>query len=248
MIAHEVESPVWQLHNVDCRDWLKACESGRFHAVITDPPYRVVATSAVTKRTGSAKNIYGNNAPPRYDEWIPECYRVLKPGGSFFVFEHPNNWHVLTHAVEKAGFEIVQTIIYHVKNRHGLFPGEFFNHYDVCIYAVEPPYSGRVFNMSPPGGGGLAFRDSSDVYTTTWRGENGRVDLDTPGRKDVQFLRTLVYTTTNPGDWVLDPFAGTGTTLRAALAEGRNAVGCEVRKNVADEVRRRLKESSALPW
>ncbi len=65
-----------------------------------------------------------------------------------------------------------------------------------------------------------------DEPTASTRGVGGK--NPTPGQKPLTLLRKLVLAYSEPGDLVIDPFAGTGTTLLAAVMEGRDAWGCEI--------------------
>lgn len=61
-----------------------------------------------------------------------------------------------------------------------------------------------------------------------------------PTQKPIEMVRGFVRAFTRPGDLILDPFAGSGTTLRAAADEGRRAVGVECRQDYCDLSARRL--------
>jgi DNA modification methylase len=65
-------------------------------------------------------------------------------------------------------------------------------------------------------------------------------DLGYPTQKTEALLRRILETTTRPGDWVLDPFAGSGTTLAAAQKLGRRWVGCDAGYGAIQTARRRL--------
>lgn len=72
------------------------------------------------------------------------------------------------------------------------------------------------------------------------RDRNHRVLTGNPTEKPIALTRDLVRKFTNSGDTILDPFAGSGTTLRAAIDEGRNAIGVEVDPYWCDFIARRV--------
>lgn len=63
-----------------------------------------------------------------------------------------------------------------------------------------------------------------------------------PTQKPLRMVREFVRLFTNPGDLILDPFAGTGTTLRAALDEGRRAIGVELEERYCEVAAKRLSQ------
>jgi len=105
----------------------------------------------------------------------------------------------------------------------------------------------------------IVLRDSPNVYTipkyssrtTIWRYAIGwnredKIAHEHPAIFTINFARDHIHTWTNPGDLVLDPFAGSGTTLRAAENLGRNSVGIEIHTPYIDLIRRRM-EQLVLP-
>lgn len=72
-------------------------------------------------------------------------------------------------------------------------------------------------------------------------------DLGYPTQKTEALLRRVIETSTQPGDWVLDPFAGSGTTLAVAQKLGRRWVGCDANGGSIQTVRRRLYAVMQLP-
>lgn len=217
----------------DCRrvllEW-DVAERGTVQLVLTDPPYRI--TPVATARFGDGKTTYGSE-PPKYEEWIPLLKRIMSPFGSLYVYEHQYRWHELVHAIEAAGFVVKHTLIWHATNRQYSVSREWGNMYDVCVFAVLPPVRSRTFNKS-----GYV----SDVWTEATQ----RNDVGVPGSKPVGMLRNIIRVSSNKGDLVLDPFLGSGTTLLAALHEGRNAVGIEIREGVARKVRANLLQANRL--
>ena len=74
--------------------------------------------------------------------------------------------------------------------------------------------------------------------TASTRGSNGQKGF--PGQKPLALMRALIRDYTKPGDLIIDPFAGSGTTLLAARAEGRNCVGAEIDPETYEKAKARL--------
>jgi len=67
-----------------------------------------------------------------------------------------------------------------------------------------------------------------------------------PTQKPIDLMKWLVRTYSNPGDTILDPFAGSGSTLVAAAIEGRKAIGIEQSKEYCDTIVKRLRENAGM--
>lgn len=76
--------------------------------------------------------------------------------------------------------------------------------------------------------------------TSSTKGNNGKA-RSYPGTKPIQLMRALVRDYSSKGDLVIDPFAGTGTTLLAAITEGRDAIGAELSKEAYALASKRLR-------
>lgn len=223
----------WNIVGGDCRTVLKEWNTnkqGTFQLVLTDPPYRI--TPVATRKFGDGSTAYGSK-PPRYEEWIPLLPRLMGPAASLYVYEHQYRWHELVHAIEAAGFKVLHTLIWHATNRQYYLARTWGDMYDVCVYAVLPPFKARTFNKS-----GYV----SDVWTEATQ----RNDVGVPGSKPLGMLRNIIRVSSNPGHRVLDPFMGSGTTLLAAMHEGRDSVGIELRAEVARKVRLNLAQAERL--
>jgi len=92
----------YTLHCGDCLDVLPTLEAGSVDAIVTDPPYELGFMGKAWDGSGIAYNV---------DVWR-ECLRVLKPGGYLLAFGGSRTYHRLACAVEDAGFEIRDQIMW----------------------------------------------------------------------------------------------------------------------------------------
>ena len=90
------------------------------------------------------------------------------------------------------------------------------------------------------------WNEYSEILTTSFwsfhRENSGIHNASYHGNFIPQVPRQLFSRYTKKGDWILDPFMGSGTSLIEAQRMGRNSIGIELQKCVSDEVRDRLKE------
>lgn len=90
------------LHNADCWETLKTLPDGSVHTIITDPPYDIGFMGKDWDKNSLITNV---------DFW-KECLRVLKSGGYLLSFGHSRTSHRMASAIENAGFEIRDTIMW----------------------------------------------------------------------------------------------------------------------------------------
>lgn len=86
----------------DCKDLVKELPDNSVHSVITDPPYEIKMMGRSWDSTGIASDV---------DMW-KECLRVLKPGGHLMSFSHARTYHRIACAIEDAGFNLRDQIIW----------------------------------------------------------------------------------------------------------------------------------------
>ena len=102
------------IFNADSMELLKLLPSNSVESIITDPPYHIGDTK--TKNKNSSTGIMGlewdgGDIAFRPEIW-KECLRVLKPGGHMLTFGYSRNYHHLAMAIENAGFEIRDTMMW----------------------------------------------------------------------------------------------------------------------------------------
>lgn len=116
-------------------------------------------------------------------------------------------------AMEIAGFSVKSVLVWD-REVHGMgdLKGNFAPRYDTCIFATKGRYL-------------LPGKRPADVIRC--QRLNG-AELVHPNEKPIDLLRQLVEATTVPGALILDPFAGSGSTLAAAAMTGRRYIGIEL--------------------
>jgi site-specific DNA-methyltransferase (adenine-specific) len=91
-----------EIFNNDCWDQIKSMADNSIDAIVTDPPYDI----GFMNKSWDKKSIVTNS------EFWKECLRVLKPGGHLLAFSHSRTSHRQTSAIEDAGFEIRDTVLW----------------------------------------------------------------------------------------------------------------------------------------
>ncbi len=202
------------------------------------------------------------------ERWLAAVKRVLKPTGSFFVAI--GDEYAAEHKVrlDALGFTMRNWIVWHYT--FGVNCKKKFNrsHAHIFYYVADP--NRFTFNPEPvrvPSARMTTYADRranpvGKLPDDTWvlrpqeSDAHFQTDADTwyvprvcgtfkergehPCQMPEAVLERIIQVASNPGDLVLDPFAGSGTTLAAAKKLGRRCLGIELSEEYADGVRRRL--------
>jgi adenine-specific DNA-methyltransferase len=205
-----------EIINGDCRQVLKTLPAASFDLVLTDPPYGVGYRPF--------KNNAGQTVANDVDlgpvmSSFRDIHRVLKPDRLCVAFYGWNRPEILT-AWIAAGFTPVDHIVW---RKEYASSRRFLKRQHEMAYVLA---KGR-----PP----KPDRPLADVRTWTYSGN--RVH---PTEKHVDILRPLIESFTRPGELVLDPFAGSGSTCVAAALAGRRYCGIELEERYCDHACRRL--------
>ena len=164
--------------------------------------------------------------------WLGECRRVLKPDGAIWVIGSYHNIFRVGVALQDLGFWLQNDVIWRKTNPMPNFRGKrFTNAHETLIWAARDQKSRPTFNYEAM----KAFNDDVQMRSD-WlipicsgperlKDDGGRKAH--PTQKPEALLHRVILATTRPGDIVLDPFFGTGTTGAVAKRLGRRWIGIE---------------------
>lgn len=222
---HYVEDGII-VYNAACEDVLPLLEVGAFAACITDPPYGIEFVSNHRKlRTHIASPIVGDDHLPV--EIIEEIAPLLRDTAALYWFCTDDGITPFKEAAKDAGLIERTTLVWDKLNwTSGDLDGDWACRLEYIAWAAKGRHllrGGRPNNL-------LQFH----------REAAGSFDFHHPSQKPVDLLYRLIETSTDKGDLILDPYAGSGSTLRAAKDLGRRAVGIEIREDYAEVIVKRL--------
>lgn len=219
------------LINRDCFDYIKELENNSVDLILTDPPYFI-------SRDSNFKNISEttpDDMRKKYDisidfgEWdkgeidwntlLSEYYRVLKPGGTLIIFYDSWKSNELKLYAEKNKFKQPRIGMWVKTN-----PVPINSKLNYLSNAVE--YFFTFVKKSKP-----TFNSSYDNGIYNYPICHGKERYKHPTQKPLQLISDLINKHSNPGDLVLDTFAGTGTTAHACLNLNRNYIMIEKDEN-----------------
>ena len=205
------------LYHGDCRDVLPTIR-GTFSAVITDPPYAIPTQVAQTRST--TRNVGDLSvAEAGMEVMFRAVDRVLQTGGRYFVFCDGTSYPVISRVFYG---RFTTALLVWDKGRIGM-GREFRKQHELILHAWE-----KETPVVDSGGTGYA-----DILRCDPVGSERVHDAQKPVGLLTQLLRVC-------GDSVIDPFAGSGSTLVAAKQEGRTAVGIEIDEANCEKAAKRL--------
>jgi len=202
------------IYKDDAVNWLQTLPSGSVNLMITDPPYeslekhRKIGTTTRLKRSKASSNAWFNIFPnERFEELLSEVYRVLVKDSHFYLFCDQETMFVIKPIAERVGFKFWKPIVWD----------------KVCIgmgYHYRARYEFILFFEK----GKRKLNDLSvpDIL------ESKRVYRGYPTEKPVDLLETLVKQSSMPGELIVDPFFGSGSTLIAANNLDRCFMGNDI--------------------
>jgi modification methylase len=225
----------------DCLEQLAKLPAASVDLVFADPPYNLQLERDLlrpnnTKVDGVDDDWDKFQSFADYDgfsrAWLAECRRVLKPDGAIWVIGSYHNIFRLGVALQDLGFWIQNDVIWRKVNPMPNFRGKrFTNAHETLIWAGRDAKSRVTFNYEAMKASNDDIQMRSDWLFPICAGperlkdEQGRKAH--PTQKPEALLHRLLLATTNPGDVVLDPFFGTGTTGAVARSLGRRFIGIE---------------------
>ena len=209
--------------------------------VFTDPPYGIDGDELdVHYHRDESKVVPGYIDVPLTQyaqfslDWIRECERVLRPGGSIYIVSGYTNLHHVLNALHSTSLVEINHVI--AQYSFGVSTKNKFvsSHYHVLFWAKpDRGQNKRTFNSN------WKFTDQKDSYHDRLTVQNMPRDYK-PGQVrnknqlSEDFIEKFIKYSSNRGDTVLDCFGGGLTTGRTALRWGRNFVGFELNKNAYD--------------
>ncbi len=225
----------------DCVDILSRLPERSVDLVFADPPYNLQLGGGLTRPDQSRVDGVDDHwdqfdSFDAYDlfthQWLEQCRRVLKDNGALWVIGSYHNIFRVGAILQDNGFWIQNDIIWRKTNPMPNFKGtRFQNAHETLIWASKSESARPTFNYDAL----KVFNDDtqmrSDWTIPLCTGPERIKDDDGkkahPTQKPDALLKRVLLATTNPGDLVLDPFSGTGTTAAAAKALGRDYLGIE---------------------
>ena len=241
----------------DCISLLDQPNMPFWHVDLTflDPPFN----------QDKGYNEWDDNLPEaeywkRMGDVCKKIYHQTTSGGAIYFMQREKKTESVLRCLRESGWTFQNLIIW--KKKTSAVPGmkRFGKHYQIIAYATkrERPREFHRLRINPPLPADYKYERENGMFVTdVWDDireltsgyfAGDEALRDTEGQRlhkqqtPVQLLLRIILSSTNPGDVVLDPFAGSGTTLVVAEQLGRQSIGIELDKVNVEIIRERLAE------
>jgi len=229
--------------------------------VFADPPYNLQLRNDLKRPDDSRVDAVDDDwdkfaSFEAYDAftraWLMACRRVMKPTATLWVIGSYHNIFRVGAILQDLGFWILNDVVWRKVNPMPNFRGRrFTNAHETLIWAAREPNKGYTFNYEALKASNDDVQMRSDWTLPLCTGEERLKSLDGkkvhPTQKPEALLARALLSASRPGDLVLDPFFGTGTTGAVAARLGRRFIGIERDAAYAAAAEARIAAIEPLP-
>ncbi len=260
----------WALVEGDCIAAMEKLAPRSVDLIFADPPY-MLSNGGTTCQSGrrvsvnkgewdASRGLEGDLA--FHARWLAACRRALKPSGTIWISGTQHVIFGVGYAMQQQGFHLLNTVTWYKPNASPNLACRFFTHSTELLLWASPlrskPLAHR-FNyreMKAENGGkqmrdlwSISERPEPDGEQVVWSiptpGPREKLHGRHPTQKPLGLLERVVAASAAPGDLVVDPFCGSGTTGVAAVRAGCRFVGLEMDPVYLDLAARRLAAAEA---
>ena len=239
----------------DCCDFLpvlREYSNCRFHAIFADPPYflsgggttcyagkRIKVDKAKWDASKSLREIHAFNLT-----WLKACQDVLLPNGTIWVTGTHHIIFSIGYAMQQLGFKILNSIAWEKPNPPPNLSCRYFTHStETIIWAAKDIGSRHCFNYQA-----MRKENQGRQMKTVWEisapGKKEKLQGKYSTQKPVVLVERCLRASTEPGNRILDPFLGSGTTAIACSRLGLDCVGVERELDCLNLALKRIKAES----
>lgn len=238
------------LHHGDCRELVKNIPDNSLDMIFADPPY-FLSNGGISCKNGRMvcvdKGDWDKGGTPEYmyqfnKEWIAACRPKLKDNGTIWISGTYHNIFVVQRCLKELGYKILNYITWQKSDPAPNISCRYFTFStELIIWARKSEKVPHKFNYDV-----MKRLNGDKQMTDVWRlsavGLWEKTCGKHPTQKPLKLLYRIVLAASNPGDAILDPFAGSCTTGIAANLLGRSFIGIDQEKEYLELGMRRRQE------
>ena len=224
------------IYQADCLEILAALPADCVDLIFADTPY-FLSNGGITCHAGRMVSVNkgawdrsrGPDANHEFNHaWLKACQRVLKPNGTIWVSGTSHIIHSVGFAMQQLEFKLLNDISWVKPNPPPNLSCRYFTHAtETIIWAAKNAKSKHKFHYQAmrQETRGKQMKRVWEIYPPE---RDEKLFGKHPTQKPLALLDRILRAASDPGDLVLDPFAGSGTTLLTAFRLRREAIGCEL--------------------
>ncbi|MFM7182788.1 MAG: DNA-methyltransferase [Verrucomicrobiales bacterium] len=235
--------------------FIHAHPEGVFDAIFADPPY-FLSNGGITCQAGKMvkvdKGDWDQSRGPDLNhafnlEWLKRCQRLLKPDGTLWVSGTHHVIFSIGFAMQQLGMKVLNDIAWEKPNPPPNLSCRYFTHStETILWAARDAKSRHLFNyqaMRKANGG----KQMKSVWKLSAASAGEKRGGKHPTQKPLALIQRIILASTKPGDHVLDPFSGSGTTAVACRRLGRVCTSIELDTAYNKLAIQRLSEERSKP-
>ena len=236
LVKNEVEETNYSIYNSDSYKYIKELKAKGIvvNHIITDPPYNISKKNNFNTLKGNRKGVDFGEWDKDFDltSWILPYSEILDKNGSMVIFCSYLYISYICDALKDANMEIKDVILWQKTNP---MPRNTDRRYvqdlEFAIWAVKKG-SKWIFNKPKD----IPYLRSIFKEAVV----HGKEKTGHPTQKSLKLMEEIIKIHTNEGDMILDPFAGSGSTLEACLKNNRKCIGIELEECNFEIIKNRL--------
>lgn len=248
--------PTNQILLGDCIEMMQKMPAESVDMIFADPPYNLQLKGDLHRPNNSKVDAVDDDwdkfdSFAVYDQftrdWMAAARRLLKPNGTIWVIGSYHNIFRVGCTLQNLGFWVLNDVVWVKTNPMPNFKGRrFTNAHETMIWASKSEDAKYKFNYEAMKALNDDLQMRSDWTLPICTGHERLKDDEGkkahPTQKPESLLHRVILSSTDPGDVVLDPFSGTGTTAAVAKRLGRKYIGLEREESYYKVSQKRLRE------
>lgn len=233
-----------KIYNEDCITGMRThFKEGEVDLIIADPPYGIAGDKLDKHYNREESNVipgYIEVSSQDYEEftfnWVAECQRILRPGGSFYIISGYTHLREVLNAIFETDLSLINHLIW--KYNFGVYTTKKYvsSHYHI-LFLEKLPSSKRTFNTFAnldeiPGDDKDTKKSYNDrLSVLAINRENKPGEIKNKNSLPTKLVNKLIKYSSNEGDIVFDPFLGGFTIAFCAQKLGRIPAGFELNEH-----------------
>ena len=239
-----------RLYQGDALAMLRQSRSEKFDVIFADPPY-FLSNGGITCQNGQMVSVNKGkwDEAPSLEEihsfntdWLRECHRLLKPNGTIWVSGTAHNIYSVGFAMQTLGYKILNDIAWFKINPPPNLACRYFTHAtETILWARKGEKAKHHFNYEEMKRDNRG-KQMQSLWSITPPAPREKRFGKHPTQKPEALLDRIIRASSNPGDLVLDPFCGSGTTGVLSARLRRRFVGFDIDENYLDLAVKRIED------
>lgn len=248
----------WLIETVDCRIGAQKLEDSSINFVFADPPY-FLSNGGFTVSNGKQVPVHKGDWDSSqgfvsdlefHRSWVSALKAKMSPDATIVISGTYHSIYKCGVVLEELGFRILNEIVWFKPNGAPNLAGRSFAaSHETLVWASLNKKAKHTFNYLEMKHGEFPSdilkkpnRQMRSVWSIPSTPAREKTHGKHPTQKPLALLERLILACTKPGDLVLDPFAGSGTTGVAAVSLGRRFVGFETNATYSNLARKRIRQ------